>query len=396
MILKVALGIVLGYVLIQILPFLLVFLLKLDFAEIFMAIGLAILLLGLGILFFVFLYLVWVPLVPIGLVALEFYILFFSTMSLFDKTIWTLALGSFLLIFWFWINKKFNDQINQNVLKEIENLKQQDSDEIDDSSYPDFLREEVKPIEISGGSDWFNNWERQKILLTKNIARYSSFVFIVVVIIGFLFSWFNWIQQRKIEFIRKANAESWDGNYNAAFKSWQDAARLDYVTAWATQLGPENIIQVSGGRYYDNRDIKDLSTYIMNNLAEAHYAGLGTPKNIKEAIRLWKQAAELGDAGAMCHLAHMYNNGRGVPKDFKKALKFWKKAAELGNYRSLEILEASYANEFTKDELETIRQKCSEAGCNVAFNVAFERWKNRSKNRIVKKVDVEAYLRSLN
>ena len=359
MILKVALGIVLGYVLIQILPFLLVFLLKLDFAEIFMAIGLAILLLGLGILFYVLCYLIFVPFIPIGLIAIEFYILFFSPISLFDKTIGTLTLGGFLLIFWFWAN-------------------------------------EVKPIEISGGSDWFNNWERQKILLTKNIAKYSSFVFIVIVIIGFLFSWFNWIQQRKIEFIRKANAESWDGNYNAAFKSWQDAARLDYVTAWATQLGPENIIQVSGGSYYDNRNIKDLSTYIMNNLAEAHYAGHGTPKNIKEAIRLWKQAAELGDAGAMCHLAHMYNNGRGVPKDFKKALKFWEKAAELGNYRSLEILEAIYANEFTKDELETIRQKCSEAGCNVAFNVAFERWKNRSKNRIVKKVDVEAYLRSLN
>lgn len=240
----------------------------------------------------------FVPLIPIGLIAIEFYILFFSPISLFDKTIGTLTLGGFLLIFWFWAN-------------------------------------EVKPIEISVGSDWFNNWERQKILLTKNIAKYSSFVFIVVVIIGFLFSWFNWIQQRKIEFIRKANAEAWDGNYNAAFKSWQDAASLDY----------------------DNRDTK---AYIMNNLAEAHYAGHGTPKNIKEAIRLWKQAAELGDTGAMCHLAHMYNNGRGVPKDFKKALKFWKKAAELGNYRSLEILEAIYANEFTKDELETIRQKCSE------------------------------------
>ena len=302
MILKVALGIVLAYVFIKfIIPLLLILLVmlpKVNFAEIFMAIGLAILLLGLGILFYVLCYLIFVPLIPIGLIAIEFYILFFSPISLFDKTIGTLTLGGFLLIFWFWAN-------------------------------------EVKPIEISVGSDWFNNWERQKILLTKNIAKYSSFVFIVVVIIGFLFSWFNWIQQRKIEFIRKANAEAWDGNYNAAFKSWQDAASLDY----------------------DNRDTK---AYIMNNLAEAHYAGHGTPKNIKEAIRLWKQAAELGDTGAMCHLAHMYNNGRGVPKDFKKALKFWKKAAELGNYRSLEILEAIYANEFTKDELETIRQKCSE------------------------------------
>ena len=49
------------------------------------------------------------------------------------------------------------------------------------------------------------------------------------------------------------------------------------------------------------------------------------------ALRLWRLAAEQGDADSQSNLGRMYANGLGVPKDDKLAVKWYRLAADQGN-----------------------------------------------------------------
>ena len=58
----------------------------------------------------------------------------------------------------------------------------------------------------------------------------------------------------------------------------------------------------------------------------AHAAG-----NYKQAVKLFRQAAEQGDARAQYNLGQMYRKGEGVAQDGKQMVKWWRKAAEQGD-----------------------------------------------------------------
>ena len=51
----------------------------------------------------------------------------------------------------------------------------------------------------------------------------------------------------------------------------------------------------------------------------------------EEAARLYRYAAELGNAEAQFNLAICYENGKGVEEDAEKAVKWFRLAAELGD-----------------------------------------------------------------
>ena len=53
--------------------------------------------------------------------------------------------------------------------------------------------------------------------------------------------------------------------------------------------------------------------------------------NTAEEIAEWKEAAEKGDPEAQYNLGVAYSFGRGVPKDDKEAVKLFRKAAEQGH-----------------------------------------------------------------
>jgi len=44
--------------------------------------------------------------------------------------------------------------------------------------------------------------------------------------------------------------------------------------------------------------------------------GLGVPQDYKEAVRLYRLAAEQGHAEAQYNLGQMYRQGLGVPQDY--------------------------------------------------------------------------------
>mmetsp|Transcript_14258 Transcript_14258/g.32304 ORF Transcript_14258/g.32304 Transcript_14258/m.32304 type:complete len:311 (+) Transcript_14258:101-1033(+) len=68
-----------------------------------------------------------------------------------------------------------------------------------------------------------------------------------------------------------------------------------------------------------------------NHLGEKYCHGLlGMQKDLKKAVQLYTEAAELGSVQALFHLGFAYYTGEGVQKDVAKAAEFYEKAAMQG------------------------------------------------------------------
>ena len=89
--------------------------------------------------------------------------------------------------------------------------------------------------------------------------------------------------------------------------------------------------------------IKEGDVDALRNAAWMYQQGLGTDKNPAEALRLLRQAADLGDARAMFTLAEMYIAGTDVPKSVKTALEWYRKAAEVGYPEAMFEMGSRYA-----------------------------------------------------
>jgi TPR repeat protein len=63
--------------------------------------------------------------------------------------------------------------------------------------------------------------------------------------------------------------------------------------------------------------------------------GYGVEVNKPEAVRWWKQAAELGCVDAMYYLGVCYANGEGVIKDLSKAIELCRQAAGWGHRKAM-------------------------------------------------------------
>ena len=61
---------------------------------------------------------------------------------------------------------------------------------------------------------------------------------------------------------------------------------------------------------------------------------LGLQRDMRKAVELWEEAAELGSIKALFNLAVAYSRGEGVEKDEAKAVEFYKKAAVQGHVES--------------------------------------------------------------
>ncbi|HME70604.1 MAG TPA: tetratricopeptide repeat protein [Myxococcota bacterium] len=66
-------------------------------------------------------------------------------------------------------------------------------------------------------------------------------------------------------------------------------------------------------------------------LADMYYRGDGRPKDLTEAARWFRRAAEQGNAAAQYNLGTMYANGEGVPRDASQAAKWYQDAAKQGD-----------------------------------------------------------------
>jgi TPR repeat protein len=116
------------------------------------------------------------------------------------------------------------------------------------------------------------------------------------------------------------------------------------------------------------------------NIQAQYYLGLcyangeGVAKDPTEAVKWYRKAAEQGLAEAQCYLGGCYANGYGVSKDFTEAVKWFRKAAEQGLAEAQFNLGGCYANGYgvSKDFTEAVKwyRKAAEQGLREAqFNL---------------------------
>ena len=60
------------------------------------------------------------------------------------------------------------------------------------------------------------------------------------------------------------------------------------------------------------------------------YRGKGLPKDLPEAVKWLRKAAEQGNTLAQSNLGYLYAMGEGLPKDPAEAVKSYRKAADQG------------------------------------------------------------------
>jgi TPR repeat protein/CHAT domain-containing protein len=77
-------------------------------------------------------------------------------------------------------------------------------------------------------------------------------------------------------------------------------------------------------------------------LGTVYQFGLGVPKNLAEAVKWYRGAADLGSANARLSLAGLYFSGEGVPQDYGEAVKWFRKAADQGSAVAQEALGVRY------------------------------------------------------
>jgi uncharacterized protein len=76
------------------------------------------------------------------------------------------------------------------------------------------------------------------------------------------------------------------------------------------------------------------------NLGTMYYAGRGVGQNYATSASWYRKAADQGDAKAQCNLGTLYATGRGVPLNPAAAVNWFRKAADQGNADAQDFLAA--------------------------------------------------------
>ncbi len=93
---------------------------------------------------------------------------------------------------------------------------------------------------------------------------------------------------------------------------------------------PPAVVEPSPERKQDARELYLQALGLMNT---------GVAQDAAEAARLFRMAAEQGNADAQFQLGYLYENGRGVSRDEAESAKWYRKAAEQGNSSAQQNLE---------------------------------------------------------
>jgi len=70
--------------------------------------------------------------------------------------------------------------------------------------------------------------------------------------------------------------------------------------------------------------------------------GTGGPEALAEAVRLYREAADMGLVAAMHNLARMYDKGRGTPRDSREAASWYRRAAHNDHPAAMSALGTMY------------------------------------------------------
>ena len=100
--------------------------------------------------------------------------------------------------------------------------------------------------------------------------------------------------------------------------------------------GPEKLFEEAARRYWN------VARRVANGKASWGALTKAEQREINEAFRLCRSAADQGHAGAQCSLGVNYEQGRGVQQNVAEAARWYHKAAEQGDADAQFILGVSY------------------------------------------------------
>lgn len=137
------------------------------------------------------------------------------------------------------------------------------------------------------------------------------------------------------------------------------------VRAWrkAAATGCELSAQILGKCHMIGHGVHQMASSRGNQgYADAQFdlgyhtmRGEGVAKDVDEALRLCRLAAEQGHTFAQCTIAEAYRDGEGVEKDLNEAARWYRKAADRGYHLGLFTLGSCY------DEGEGVEKNSEEA-----------------------------------
>jgi len=173
----------------------------------------------------------------------------------------------------------------------------------------------------------------------------------------------------------------------AALTQYPQDQRLTYILARALQAGQQ--FDEAARLYRKAADAGNAPAMI--SLGGMYRDGRGVAKDEAEAVRLYRKAADAGNAAAIARLGFMYKDGRGVAKDDAEAVRLYRKAADAGNATAMNNLGFMYetGRGVAKDDAEAVRlyRKAADAGDATAMaNLGFMYLEGRG----VAKDDAEA------
>jgi TPR repeat protein len=146
-------------------------------------------------------------------------------------------------------------------------------------------------------------------------------------------------------------------------------ANSQYLVAFAYQNGvgvPKDLAQAAKWYRKAAEAGNRRSMEILGTLYERGLGGL--PKDDVQAVNWYRKAAEAGDAFGMNSLGSTYEHGQGgLPKDDAQAVEWFRKAAEFGDasgMRNLGIMYAAGRGGLAKDDVQALSwfRKAAEAG----------------------------------
>ncbi len=113
------------------------------------------------------------------------------------------------------------------------------------------------------------------------------------------------------------------------------------VRVWMFAFLSTVLLVPLSGYGQDTQDIKVLcakaearDAIAQCRLGDCYYGGREVSKDLVQAVRWYRKAAEQGNAQAQLSLGLCYHNGEGVARDMSQAVEWYRKAAESGNVQA--------------------------------------------------------------
>ena len=131
----------------------------------------------------------------------------------------------------------------------------------------------------------------------------------------------------------------------AAVALWMDFIKRenneDNVFSDDKLLG-EKLNQVVKKCQFEQQVYLPESINIILHKANSYYSGEGVMRNVKEAIKWYEKAANIGHVDSMITLGNFYYMGQDILRDYKKAFKWYTKAVNLGSATAMNYIGNMY------------------------------------------------------